>query len=210
VRLIHFSILTSLFYQSPANATVYSIDETGLQNQQCLPNCTTFGSLTGTVTTNGTFGVALSPPIITNWSFVLNDGVNIATLTSSNSFVTYNFSNLLAASPSTLAFDFSPVAGGVQQNLEFTSSTNGARVVTIFAGLSFPQQGVEPGGIGFDIGLIGYETITYFSGPQVIGEAVRIAAVPEPSTWAMMILGFCGLGFMAYRRKQNGPALRLT
>src|SRR5581483_7885794 len=28
-------------------------------------------------------------------------------------------------------------------------------------------------------------------------------AVPEPATWAMMLLGFCGLGFMAYRRK-NG------
>jgi hypothetical protein len=26
-------------------------------------------------------------------------------------------------------------------------------------------------------------------------------AVPEPSTWAMMILGFVGVGFMAYRRK---------
>jgi hypothetical protein len=34
--------------------------------------------------------------------------------------------------------------------------------------------------------------------------------VPEPSTWAMMILGFAGLGFMAYRRKQNGPALRVA
>lgn len=28
-----------------------------------------------------------------------------------------------------------------------------------------------------------------------------IGAVPEPSTWAMMILGFAGVGFMAYRRK---------
>jgi PEP-CTERM motif len=28
-------------------------------------------------------------------------------------------------------------------------------------------------------------------------------AVPEPSTWAMIILGFCGLGFMAYRRKHH-------
>jgi PEP-CTERM motif len=36
------------------------------------------------------------------------------------------------------------------------------------------------------------------------------AAVPEPSTWAMMILGFCGLGFMAYRRKQNGAALSVA
>lgn len=37
-----------------------------------------------------------------------------------------------------------------------------------------------------------------------------ISAVPEPATWAMMILGFFGLGFMAYRRKQNGPQLRLA
>jgi hypothetical protein len=29
---------------------------------------------------------------------------------------------------------------------------------------------------------------------------VVLSAVPEPSTWAMMILGFAGIGFMAYRR----------
>jgi hypothetical protein len=40
--------------------------------------------------------------------------------------------------------------------------------------------------------------------------ADNVNAVPEPSTWAMMILGFCGIGFMAYRRKQNGPALRVA
>jgi hypothetical protein len=33
-----------------------------------------------------------------------------------------------------------------------------------------------------------------------------VTAVPEPSTWAMMILGFAGIGFMAYRRKSK-PAL---
>jgi hypothetical protein len=33
-----------------------------------------------------------------------------------------------------------------------------------------------------------------------------VNAVPEPSTWAMMILGFAGIGFMAYRRKSK-PAL---
>ena len=37
-------------------------------------------------------------------------------------------------------------------------------------------------------------------------EGTFTAAVPEPSTWAMMILGFAGLGFMAYRRKSK-PAL---
>jgi hypothetical protein len=33
-----------------------------------------------------------------------------------------------------------------------------------------------------------------------------VNGVPEPSTWAMMILGFAGVGFMAYRRKSK-PAL---
>jgi hypothetical protein len=32
---------------------------------------------------------------------------------------------------------------------------------------------------------------------------ITIAAVPEPSTWAMMILGFAGVGFLAYRRKDK-------
>src|SRR5581483_3589354 len=30
-----------------------------------------------------------------------------------------------------------------------------------------------------------------------------VPAVPEVSTWAMMIIGFLGLGFMAYRRKNQ-------
>jgi hypothetical protein len=36
------------------------------------------------------------------------------------------------------------------------------------------------------------------------GEPVAaVGAVPEPSTWAMMILGFAGVGFMAYRRQRR-------
>jgi len=32
---------------------------------------------------------------------------------------------------------------------------------------------------------------------------ITVSAVPEPSTWAMMILGFGGLGFLAYRRRNQ-------
>ena len=42
--------------------------------------------------------------------------------------------------------------------------------------------------------------------PVEEGQLTAVAAVPEPSTWAMMILGFAGVGFMAYRRKSK-PAL---
>jgi hypothetical protein len=33
------------------------------------------------------------------------------------------------------------------------------------------------------------------------------SAVPEPSTWAMMMLGFCGLAFLAHRRRAVAKAL---
>lgn len=39
---------------------------------------------------------------------------------------------------------------------------------------------------------------------------VDVGAVPEPSTWAMMILGFAGIGFMAYRRRNRATALRMA
>jgi hypothetical protein len=32
---------------------------------------------------------------------------------------------------------------------------------------------------------------------------LAVSAVPEPSAWAMMILGFVGIGAMTYRRKQK-------
>ena len=40
-----------------------------------------------------------------------------------------------------------------------------------------------------------------FFGQNDVLTISAVAAVPEPSTWAMMILGFAGVGFMAYRRK---------
>ena len=51
---------------------------------------------------------------------------------------------------------------------------------------------VDPAGVGTPTPAL-LETFTL----------TAVSAVPEPSTWAMMILGFCGLGFMAYRRKDK-------
>jgi len=39
---------------------------------------------------------------------------------------------------------------------------------------------------------------------------VSTPAVPEPSTWGMMILGFLGVGFMAYRRRKEVSAVRFV
>jgi hypothetical protein len=45
--------------------------------------------------------------------------------------------------------------------------------------------------------------------PNVLLHTVSgVSSVPEPSTWAMMILGFASVGFMAYRRQRPGlPSL---
>jgi hypothetical protein len=45
---------------------------------------------------------------------------------------------------------------------------------------------------------------------SLIGTPTNLTSpVPEPSTWAMLILGFFGIGFAAYRQKGK-PALRLV
>lgn len=53
-----------------------------------------------------------------------------------------------------------------------------------------------PGSIQAEVGPTG-------TGTFVGALYAQITPVPEPATWAMMILGFVGLGVLAYRRKPN-------
>ncbi|WP_422314839.1 PEP-CTERM sorting domain-containing protein [Roseiarcus sp.] len=38
------------------------------------------------------------------------------------------------------------------------------------------------------------------------GSGILSQAIPEPSSWALMVVGFAGLSFAAYRGK-NGPLM---
>jgi hypothetical protein len=55
---------------------------------------------------------------------------------------------------------------------------------------------------------IGYYVMTDASAYFYLPDNLSIAApVPEASTWAMLLLGFAGIGFLAYRRRnQFSPA----
>ncbi|WP_156434638.1 PEP-CTERM sorting domain-containing protein, partial [Bradyrhizobium lablabi] len=44
------------------------------------------------------------------------------------------------------------------------------------------------------------------AGDFVVDNA-SVAAVPEASTWAMMIMGFVGVGFLAYRRRETSKKI---
>jgi hypothetical protein len=44
------------------------------------------------------------------------------------------------------------------------------------------------------------------SGTVAFGLTGSITAIPEPATWAMMLLGFAALGFAGYRQARAGRA----
>jgi PEP-CTERM motif len=78
------------------------------------------------------------------------------------------------------------------------------------ASLTFAQFVAAAGGIGImdltidvDSSFLGKQQMLV-SDFNVNGEHFELAGpVPEPSTWAMMILGFAGVGFLAYRRRNQ-------
>jgi PEP-CTERM motif len=45
---------------------------------------------------------------------------------------------------------------------------------------------------------------------EVGGKIGTIVGAPEPSTWAMMLLGFAGLGFAGYRKARGARAALLA
>jgi len=100
-------------------------------------------------------------------------------------------------------------AGGAGfQSMEFTIEANGVEILdTTFRSLAiaesfFRDDVIDLGsslGPNFDL-TFGYTLVA--DGPGGFGFDLAIGgAVPEPSTWAMMALGFGGLGFMGARRK---------
>jgi hypothetical protein len=84
----------------------------------------------------------------------------------------------------------------------------------VFQDIATPEFQMVIGGPTSTLSTLGH--LAVFAGDVVqVGDDIYIStqpgvwnspAVPEPSTWAMLLLGFAGIGFMAYRRKSK-PAL---
>jgi hypothetical protein len=131
-------------------------------------------------------GTAGSPArALWNFDFSVNTGGQTgltALLTVSNGANTTSFDPL----SSLLGNTTNPV--GAQQNSE--NLTFG-----FLSGLNFDPTALTT--YTFDL------TLRNAAGGVVSDVEIEVAAVPEPSTWAMMILGFCGVGFMAYRKKST-------
>ncbi len=137
--------------------------------------------------------------------------------------------------PDLIAIDFSnarsaPNGGYTQFSFDVGSATNGetwelyGSNTTVKTGYTALFTGTTQGDITLSGALLGkYDTYKYYalgmanpSPNNVLLVSIDglappsgVGSVPEPSTWAMIMLGFFGIGFVAYRRKGK-PALRLV
>jgi hypothetical protein len=84
------------------------------------------------------------------------------------------------------------------------NSGNGNHVYSTTAGVGAAFAGSPAGTyVAFEDLIFPNSDFNYFDHAFVF----TIAAVPEPSTWAMMILGFAGVGYMMYRRRKPAALL---
>ena len=189
---------TALATTSAANATSFVGSTGGCFGTGCTPTSTAslINGSSNLTFTSGTFNVTDSggiapigsgiPPTDTLGFFSLTNGSGTAAINS----------------PFTLL-------------VNFTSPAAVAGNGTYFAAVSGSVTGTTAGGVDIDFDNTPH-LFTSAAGPFTL--AVRdlsvtngglntpitgtIRAVPEPATWAMMLLGFAGIGFAMRRRRQ--------
>jgi len=166
-----------------ASATVYNVD-------QIIGN----GSVVGTITTDGATGV-LNVGDITAWNLELNGPGASFNLTSPNN--AYVSGMDLTATAQYLYFDFSGSDGGrflLQQGPEIgnTYYCDSTASNDCIKGASVVPQNYQSPSAQYSMP----------EGKQIIG----VAAVPEPATWAVMLMGFAGLGAAMRARRSALPA----
>jgi hypothetical protein len=111
-----------------------------------------------------------------------------------NGFLTYDNLFWPGGAPRT-ASDY-PGAGSFLDIYGLMFSIGNSRVVDLFSnGVGF---GLDPGSAA----VFGVAVATADMSLDYVGNGVT-ASTPEPSTWAMMILGFAGLGFLGYSQTRR-------
>jgi uncharacterized protein (TIGR03118 family) len=94
---------------------------------------------------------------------------------------------------------FDPITGAFIGSIPIDAGTNspGGLWSLIFGN---GGSGGDPNTLYFTDGING----------EMDGLFGSISAVPEPSTWAMLLLGFAGVGFLAYRRRNQTAILHVA
>jgi hypothetical protein len=183
-------IAVAVLASAPAHsAIVFSGSTTGCFGAANCTNFTSSANVDNHLTfTGATFSNVPAGPV-TLGSFVLGNGTD-----------TYNTNFVLDIA-------FTVPAGTTGSNLFDATVTgsvhggNGSATID-FANNNAPQAFTFPGG---SFTVVVNDLTLQIEDPPLTGTITL--AVPEPSTWAMMILGFVGIGFFGYRRSRKGAVL---
>ena len=218
---------------SAANAvtvlgTLGSAATTGAGN----PGAITFESGTGvppplvvpnTAPGNGNFGPINGATFSGDGLVVFNNGGGSQNVYAFPAFDNTNYMAILADKKETIGYSSAQKSFGLYWGSIDTYNTieffNGNTSVGAYTGATlglavnpFGDQGAPASNqyvtfsdLIFDRVVLGSIGLNSFEFDNV----TSVAAVPEPATWAMMILGFLGVGLVAYRRKSR-PAFRLV
>src|SRR5215217_2604750 len=81
-------------------------------------------------------------------------------------------------------------------------SPSALHLATAYSGSVALAAGTHEFAFNFSRGETGFGRGPYFGVDGVSLVQQQVSAVPEPSTWAMMLLGFAGIGYGVYRRKK--------
>ena len=210
------------YYPEPCAAAFPRSCRTTGQYHGCIIAGTTCGQqTTGFPFTNFTQGGNIASydelsPIYTAQQLVTQTGgvafnVGIDTNTNNNSSETLRLFDVVNTDTNTVLYRFT---GAADTNNIGDSATlnNGNGFADFFlssvnlVGLGLTASSHIQFHAVWDTANAGAESFFVYGGTGGVVINPQVGGVPEPSTWAMMILGFFGVGVMAYRRKSR-PAL---
>jgi hypothetical protein len=189
--------------------------------------CSAFAAQAGLITIfvsgNGTGTLGATPFTNDPFTFELsgNDGNNDAgiALTTAEVFLTGFSSNPYSISGSSLInLNQSPQYAFLRPNTNNGGVSTGEDYAHIFltpSDFSSLQGGGTGSVVAFPTGISFFNPIPTSGGTLTFNEAAtgpffleaskvqNVSAVPELSTWAMMLIGFAGIGFASYRRSKR-------
>lgn len=122
---------------------------------------------------------------------------------------------VFGTSRTSLSIYWGSIDGNQGGNLNNNSVTvdgftlTGADLVAMFGASGRGDESSPAGNQLVTISGLGAFTTVTFSSTRNAFEFALGTPVPEPSTWAMMALGFAGLGYAAFRRNTKGRALAI-
>jgi hypothetical protein len=167
--------------------TLIALNASGITGDTGLDSFGQFDSTTGLLS----MGVPGSLNNFTNSTDLTNDIVAAV----GSSFASYSTVSLglVGAAPSDCSVSLPSAITGSFSRASAMSFDFGSLGIT----------GTHAGTCSFDIGLFADGALL---ATEVDSITVTGSAVPEPSTWATMLLGFAGIGYLGYRRRTGAAS----